>query len=39
MIRWAFSFFSRGRGARVIEEFEEPAKASSARSEPVAPRG
>jgi NADH dehydrogenase len=26
LIRWSFSFFSRGRGSRVIEEFEEPAK-------------
>jgi NADH:ubiquinone reductase (H+-translocating) len=26
LIRWSFSFFSRGRGGRVIEEFEEPAK-------------
>jgi len=23
LIRWSFSFFSRGRGSRVIEEFEE----------------
>ncbi len=26
LIRWSFSFFTRGRGSRVIEEFEEPAK-------------
>ena len=26
LIRWSFSFFSRGRGGRVIEEFVEPAK-------------
>ncbi|HEY6671261.1 MAG TPA: NAD(P)/FAD-dependent oxidoreductase [Solirubrobacterales bacterium] len=31
LIRWSFSFFIRGRGGRVIEEFEEPAK------EPVQP--
>ena len=31
LIRWSFSFFTRGRGGRVIEEFEEPAK------EPVQP--
>ena len=24
LIRWSFSFFTRGRGGRVIEEFEEP---------------
>jgi NADH:quinone reductase (non-electrogenic) len=29
IIRWAFSFFTRGRGGRVIEEFEEPAVGSS----------
>ena len=29
LIRWSFSFFSHGRGARVIEEFEEPAGAGS----------
>ena len=28
LIRWSFSFFSRGRGGRVIEHFEEPAKDS-----------
>jgi hypothetical protein len=22
LIRWSFSFFTRGRGSRVIEEFE-----------------
>jgi NADH dehydrogenase len=33
LIRWSFSFFSRGRGSRVIENFEEPAK------EPVQPVG
>jgi NADH dehydrogenase len=27
MIRWAISFFTHGRGGRLIEEFEEPAKA------------
>jgi NADH dehydrogenase len=26
MIRWAISFVSHGRGGRLIEEFEEPAK-------------
>jgi len=26
LIRWSFSFFTRGRGSRVIEEFEEPVK-------------
>ena len=26
LIRWSFSFFTRGRGSRVIEEFGEPAK-------------
>jgi NADH dehydrogenase len=26
LIRWSSSFFTRGRGGRVIEEFEEPAK-------------
>jgi NADH:ubiquinone reductase (H+-translocating) len=26
LIRWSFSFFTRGRGGRVIEELEEPAK-------------
>ena len=31
LIRWSFSFFTRGRGSRVIQEFEEPAK------EPVQP--
>ena len=25
LIRWSFSFFTRGRGSRVIQEFEEPA--------------
>ena len=33
LIRWSFSFFTRGRGSRVIENFEEPAK------EPVQPVG
>jgi NADH:ubiquinone reductase (H+-translocating) len=33
MIRWAVSFFTRGRGGRVIEEFEEPGK-EPVRSEP-----
>jgi NADH:ubiquinone reductase (H+-translocating) len=28
LIRWSFSFFSRGRGGRVIEHFEEPTKDS-----------
>jgi NADH dehydrogenase len=27
LIRWSFSFFTRGRGGRVIEELGEPAKA------------
>jgi NADH:ubiquinone reductase (H+-translocating) len=31
LIRWSFSFFTRGRGGRVIQDFEEPAK------EPVQP--
>jgi NADH:ubiquinone reductase (H+-translocating) len=29
LIRWSFSFFTRGRGGRVIEELEEPAKESA----------
>jgi NADH dehydrogenase len=29
MIRWSFSFFSHGRGGRVIEEFDEPQKRSA----------
>jgi NADH dehydrogenase len=29
IIRWAFSFFTRGRGGRVIEEFEQPGVGSS----------
>jgi NADH dehydrogenase len=33
LTRWSFSFFTRGRGGRVIEEFEEPAK------EPLEPVG
>jgi NADH dehydrogenase len=33
LIRWSFSFFTRGRGGRVIEEFEQPAK------EPAQPAG
>jgi NADH:quinone reductase (non-electrogenic) len=33
LIRWSFSFFTRGRGGRVIEEFEEVGKAPA---EPVA---
>jgi NADH dehydrogenase len=28
LIRWSFSFFTRGRGGRVIEEFEEAEKSS-----------
>jgi NADH:ubiquinone reductase (H+-translocating) len=28
LIRWSFSFFTRGRGGRVIEEFEEVEKGS-----------
>ena len=31
LIRWSFSFFTRGRGSRVIEEFEEPAKQPAGR--------
>jgi NADH:ubiquinone reductase (H+-translocating) len=33
MIRWAVSFFTRGRGGRVIAEFEKPGK-RTVRSEP-----
>jgi NADH dehydrogenase len=29
LIRWAFSFITRGRGGRVIEEFEQPGVGSS----------
>jgi NADH dehydrogenase len=28
LIRWSFSFFTRGRGGRVIEEFEEESEGS-----------
>ena len=28
LIRWSFSFFTRGRGGRVIEEFDEVEKGS-----------